>query len=831
MRSEIKLILTGALLAALFAPALGPAPVRADPAKGIACFVAGDAWGGYRTGNNWSCYGSFSNDLSQRQAHSHGTYVNRTSREVASQFITPGFGWPMGKEVHGFSHYMNATVFDPDFAAVGGVPGDDPRFTWTMYNNSLPGADGGDLTYTGPGDRNYVRETWFVDDGRRHAMYEASWPTNTGIDITMRVHSFTLGWGHLDDFLICEFDFYNTGEADVNGDGVVDLHGNRIEALTMDRWGSPFNFIINVAGRRSYAYSNTRYIAKGYDATPDENGYPWAIGFEARGSDAGREDQPGLGSRGFYYDSYYGYTYLGAKEIDPATGDIIGDKKTIFGTPAVGEGEQRGWFFTWNDGKNGINDLSPKGMFICSMGTYFKDGGKGGSQVSLDLGPNPNLFASGSKFDEAWSFDDWVTKPEAEWQRPDGSNAITGEVGDPWEKISLDGRMIEPDEIKAGTITHYTFSGDDPNMCIGPFSLEVGERIRIYFVEAAGYRILGLRDAVKAARAAYASMDIHGEYHLPQQPAAPDMKIDVSENTRPLIKWEKVDDVDGYRIYKSAAWPPYDPTEEGFRASQHYFEADAPGEETYKYPLNPYFSDFADVKLQQGEWWGPYKLLAVIPNSDLDKYANTGPDKGTYPYAYEDNSPGTLPGFTFYYYVAAYKNVSGSFGDLGSYSRLESGKVNFNGRTGLWENTYPWATSNAWFPEPSDVEGRKNIGAPFVLVSPPQAYSDLKTGAVKISVRPNPYKKAAFHDVGTEHKVFFFNLPQYCKISIFDVSGQLIDVIDFVASDPTNGTTFWDMFSKDGIEVGSGVYIWVAEWRDPASGIKGKQSGAFAILR
>ncbi len=437
---------------------------------------------------------------------------------------------------------MNATVFDPDFAAVGGLPGDDAQFSWTMYNNSLPGAEGGDLFYTGPGDRNYTRETWFEGDGRRHAVYEASWPTNTGIDITMRVHSFTLDWGHLDDFLICEFDFYNTGEADVNGNGTVDLSGNRIERLTMDRSGNPFNFYFNHAGNRVYFYSNTRFNAKGYDASPDEDGYPWAFGFEGRGSDAGREDQPGLAAGGRYADSYYGYTYLGVKQIDPSIGEITGDKTTDFGTPAVGEGAQRGWFFTWNDGKNNINDGTPKGMFTCSMGTYFKDGGKGGSQLDFDLSPNPNIFSSGSKFDEAWSFDDWALKSEAQWQRPDGSNAVMGKVGDPWEKICVTSptRRIEFDLLKAGTLATYTFSGDDPNMCIGPFSLEVGEKIRGYFVEAAEYRLLGLSDAIKASRAAYASMDAQGNYNLPQQPAAPDIKLEVSGNTRPLIKLERL---------------------------------------------------------------------------------------------------------------------------------------------------------------------------------------------------------------------------------------------------------------------------------------------------
>ena len=41
----------------------------------------------------------------------------------------------------------------------------------------------------------------------------------------------------------------------------------------------------------------------------------------------------------------------------------------------------------------------------------------------------------------------------------------------------------------------------------------------------------------------------------------------------------------------------------------------------------------------------------------------------------------------------------------------------------------------------------------------------------------------------------------------------------------SDGTLFWDMFSKDGIEVTSGLYIYVAEYPG------GTQTGHFAILR
>lgn len=91
----------------------------------------------------------------------------------------------------------------------------------------------------------------------------------------------------------------------------------------------------------------------------------------------------------------------------------------------------------------------------------------------------------------------------------------------------------------------------------------------------------------------------------------------------------------------------------------------------------------------------------------------------------------------------------------------------------------------------------------------------MSNGSTKISVRPNPYKKKAFFDSpidAFDHKVIFYNLPSPPKITILDVAGQLIKEIPFESSDPNNGSVFWDLFSKNGIEVASGVYIYVVDY-------------------
>ncbi len=221
----------------------------------------------------------------------------------------------------------------------------------------------------------------------------------------------------------------------------------------------------------------------------------------------------------------------------------------------------------------------------------------------------------------------------------------------------------------------------------------------------------------------------------------------------------------------------------------------------------------------------------MITKEQLPDFANPRlVDAKAYPYAYEDSEDNfTLPGQTFFYYVAAYKNERppAPYDQLedASVTWIESGKVNVNGRDGLWKNSWPFTPQHAFFPKPTDVNGLKAIGAAFVLTSPPVAVADLEANRVNIVVRPNPYKRLAFHDVGAEHKILFANLPSRATITILDLAGQIVDQIKYEAPTEQNGTYFWDMFSKDGTEVASGVYIWVV------SHDRGIEKGILSILR
>jgi hypothetical protein len=145
--------------------------------------------------------------------------------------------------------------------------------------------------------------------------------------------------------------------------------------------------------------------------------------------------------------------------------------------------------------------------------------------------------------------------------------------------------------------------------------------------------------------------------------------------------------------------------------------------------------------------------------------------------------------------------------------------------------TFPFALNNANFGKlattdlTSSPAGLKNIGAVQIV------YSALASAGIvsDVGVRPNPYKKAALHDNRAnvyDHKLLFYNLPPVCKITIVDVSGQVIDVINFSSTDANRGSVFWDMFSKDGLEVASGLYLYIVE--SPSGD---KKIGQFSILR
>ena len=73
------------------------------------------------------------------------------------------------------------------------------------------------------------------------------------------------------------------------------------------------------------------------------------------------------------------------------------------------------------------------------------------------------------------------------------------------------------------------------------------------------------------------------------------------------------------------------------------------------------------------------------------------------------------------------------------------------------------------------------------------------------------------------HDINFLNLPEAFTLTIIDVSGQI--VFQTVVEDAVDGKFTWDLFSKDGVEVASGLYIYHVAFGDQ------DVTGHFAIIR
>jgi hypothetical protein len=113
--------------------------------------------------------------------------------------------------------------------------------------------------------------------------------------------------------------------------------------------------------------------------------------------------------------------------------------------------------------------------------------------------------------------------------------------------------------------------------------------------------------------------------------------------------------------------------------------------------------------------------------------------------------------------------------------------------------------------------------------NPAQQRADLK----KIKVVPNPYVMTNMMEpalmnksLNQRRRLLFTHVPASCTITIFTSSGVLVDDIK-VENPQDDGTAHWDMLTKEGLEIASGVYFYhvqIAKSRDEAM-------GKFAVIK
>lgn len=846
-------------------------------------FVAGDLWCNITPMNREVWYRQARVDFDPAAAAVPGVSAsqNQTLFRLGNATRTweePVPQWPSGFPAGNYwSSNFEGVVYDrsPAFNPAGkrshyAVAG--PHYAFMFFTNQLPGA-------TDPA-RNYAREVRFTDATRRdQVIYEVGFPTNVGIDIRLVARQFTLNWNNLNDFILYEFSFTNTGVVDIEGDGVIDQTGHRIDAFT---FGSTREVVMHSGGAEFSGTRGTDFSCPrlaGYVGDDDPDGRPWDMTVSFPGAfpaSAPRKADFGMNQYGskIYTDRWMGMSWLAAKRGsgNPANPD----KLTIFGTHGIGTGTNRGWFSASGQGEDlivgtrfdtflaaGVPIGGPKVCFTAYAGAFYEDGGKSMSGARIrSPRPNPRFFDA--RPTDTDNVTEWVVKPSIRAKLAAGTPLVESER----PNGSMNLRSLDPafplafyqkweDGAASATTTYPAGWGRwtkgwswDSNFAsglfvgIGPFSLDVGETMTVVFVEYAGFRLEGVQRSLRSARWAYerAWAPAPGGFTLPFSiPRAPEMRVDITPVGTVNILWDDRAETDadfaGYKIWRSSNAPPnFKWTESGMRVVDRYQEQMEPGpiRDEFKKPVNPKFAAYDDIAATAtrgeapGREWGPYSLVATIPKGRLGAY--TSPT-GAYKYLFEDKT--VIYGFDYWYYVAAYKEGTYTMYPGETIGRIESSNINRNGRTGLWLGTYSYADRNAFFP--TTDAGRKDIGARFTVRSRTASLADLNAGKLVPQVIPNPYKRtAAFDDIRSsiDHKIKFFNLPARGRLTILDVAGQIVDQIEF--DNPTGvSDVTWTMFSKDGVEVANGVYIYVVEAGAGVGSPSGKFTyvGKFAILR
>ncbi len=103
----------------------------------------------------------------------------------------------------------------------------------------------------------------------------------------------------------------------------------------------------------------------------------------------------------------------------------------------------------------------------------------------------------------------------------------------------------------------------------------------------------------------------------------------------------------------------------------------------------------------------------------------------------------------------------------------------------------------------------------------------------KVKVVPNPYiatnalePSLANPDFNQRRRIMFTHVPSQCTIKIFSVSGVYIDEI-IVENDKDDGIAYWDLLTKEGLELAAGMYIYHLKAEATGDEIMGK----FAVIK
>ncbi len=114
---------------------------------------------------------------------------------------------------------------------------------------------------------------------------------------------------------------------------------------------------------------------------------------------------------------------------------------------------------------------------------------------------------------------------------------------------------------------------------------------------------------------------------------------------------------------------------------------------------------------------------------------------------------------------------------------------------------------------------------------------DISAQLDSVHTVPNPYIAFSRYENdsgadGDDARILFTHLPPEGLLRIFTVAGQFVQELNWGPADLAgNGDLFWNVRTREGNEVGSGLYIFVVEAVNPETGGTLKKVGKFVVIR
>lgn len=353
----------------------------------------------------------------------------------------------------------------------------------------------------------------------------------------------------------------------------------------------------------------------------------------------------------------------------------------------------------------------------------------------------------------------------------------------------------------------------------GPFNgFKPGDKIRAVYAAGIGLGPQGMRENLDNALQAYyagsknsdpynpSAPDEDDHYVLPIPPPIPSLTYTPLGGGARLV-WDNIAettedamlgrvDFAGYKIYRSL----YDPS--GWELIAAYDNIDAPVllrntegviVNAKQDPSSGEIIPYTDARW--ADMSDEYFLKEDLPPVD-NSYDDFG---GTF---LGRVVPAPINGLQYFYAVVAFDPDKEATADQPSLASQESAKSNYmkDPTTGAPQSVVP----TKMYTEQVSSEKLENLG---------------------IKVVPNPYKGTALFESRYEDKIRFTNLPPACKISIFTMTG---DLVESIYHDDGTDAELWDLISRNNQKAVSGLYVYVVETEQPDYD---KYVGKFVIIR